>query len=154
MQISHLLRSEVKLFDELTTNNACPTRATRSNLATELSDPQCVGHWATVEVAVKTLSFKTILLEPAVTINRETVPWYIERLMAAHTVTKSSEDMDGTVIKSDSDPAGYELLTPSKPIVKPQCNMRSEIEQAMANLGVLTKPDVKAIVPKSPNQID
>lgn len=51
---------------ELTTDKACTTSATTSDLATVLRDPEHVLHRATADVGARTSTLETALLEPAV----------------------------------------------------------------------------------------
>lgn len=131
---------------EFTTDNAHTTRATRSDLATALRNPERVLHAATVDVGAKTPSFETALPVPAGKPNNGMAPSFTECVMAAHTVTKTNEDMACTLVKSDSDSTDYNPQPPSKSIVKPSYDMRSEIESALADFIVVTKTDVEPIV--------
>lgn len=58
---------------ELTTNNACTTRATSSDLAMALIDPECMLVRAIVYVGVENQSAESAMPEPTVTTNKETV---------------------------------------------------------------------------------
>lgn len=98
-----------------------------------------------VDVGAKALSIETVLLEPAVTISMETAPSFIKRVLAVHTAPKANEDMDGTVLRSESDATGYKLQMPSKPIMKLLFDTKSEMERVLAYLGVLSTTDVEAI---------
>lgn len=88
---------------ELTTHNPCTTRATRSDRALALRDPERVLRRATVDVVMKTWSFDTLLLETSATTSMETAPLSMERNMAEHRDTKVKNDMAGTVVDNDSD---------------------------------------------------
>lgn len=60
-------------------------------------------HQATDDVGTKTRSLKTLFPEPTVMTNKETAPSFMECEMAAHTVSKNSKDMAGTIVNSGSD---------------------------------------------------
>lgn len=77
---------------------------------------------------------------PAITTNRETAPSFMERGMAVHTVTSAKEDMDGTVVKSDSKATYYKPQPPSKSVVKTLSYKKSKIKGALSDLSVVTKP--------------
>lgn len=54
--------------------------------------------------------------------------------------------MAGTVIESNSDVILYKVQTPVKTVVKSSPHWRSEIESVPADLGVVKKADIEAIV--------
>lgn len=66
---------------EFSTDNLCPTRATSSDLLNALSSPESVLHQTTVDVDVKSTSFRTVLLEHPVLISRVAVPLLMERVI-------------------------------------------------------------------------
>lgn len=43
------------------------------------------------------------------TTNKGTARWLMERVMAAHTVTKAKKEMDNSIVESDPDGTGYKL---------------------------------------------
>lgn len=73
---------------EFTTDKACTTWATRSDLATVLSAAEHVLGRATIDVGANTWSLETTLLDPAVTTNKDTAPSHMEGEMPVHTVIK------------------------------------------------------------------
>lgn len=89
-----------------------------SDLVTTSSDPEHVMHWAIVEVGAKSLSFDTALLEPAVKGIKLTASSFMERLMAALTVTKANKDTIGTAVKRDSDAINYKQKKLSKSVAQ------------------------------------
>lgn len=64
-------------------------------------------------------------------------------------MTKDKEDMDGTVVESDSNASEQKQKPTSKFVVELPSNMKSEIERALDDHGVGTKTDVEAIVQSS-----
>lgn len=88
---------------QFTTDQACPTSATRSDLVKALCNPECMLYPSTVDMTAKTPSFDTLSREPAATTNKETPASFIERAMAVHAVKEASKDMNGTVVNSNSD---------------------------------------------------
>lgn len=58
-------------------------------------------------MGAKSLSLETALPEPAVTTSKGRAPSFMEHVMAKHTVTKANEDMNGTIVESDSDAIDY-----------------------------------------------
>lgn len=70
-----------------------PTRAKRSRLAGELSNPDRVMHQATPEVGAKPLSYENALLEPATKISKDMAPSLKEGVFSPHTVTRATEDV-------------------------------------------------------------
>lgn len=68
----------------------------RYNMVTTSSYPKGVLQRAFVDVGWKTVSFESALLEPSITIIRETGLSLMEWMMAAHTVTKAIKNMEGT----------------------------------------------------------
>lgn len=86
------------------------------------------------------------MLEFAVTANIEKAPLFSESMTAVNSVTKGNEDITSTVVKSDSDATEYKSQLPSKPVVKPISDTRSEIERSSADLSVVVKTNVEATV--------
>lgn len=129
-----------------TIGNAGTTQTTRSDLPTVLSDPERVLDQATVDVGLKTPSFETVGPELAVMTNKKTAPSFVERVMSVHTITMDSKYMAGNVVESDYDAPSYKPKPSLKTLDKLLCGMRSEIELALADLGVVTKADVEIIV--------
>lgn len=84
--------------------------------------------------------------KPAVTTNWKTAPTIVERLMAAHSITRAIENMACTVVQSDSDATGDRPQPPSNSVIKPPLDMRRELKRALAHLSIMTKTDVEAIV--------
>lgn len=66
--------------------------------------------------------------------------------MAANKVTKANEDGGHTVVERVSEAAGFKPKQPSRSVVKPLSGMRSEMELALADIGVVRETDVAAIV--------
>lgn len=66
--------------------------------------------------------------------------------MPLRVLSKASEDIAGTLVESDSDTTNCKLQLPLKQVFKPPSNMGSEIKRALADFGLVTKPDVDAIV--------
>lgn len=127
---------------EITTDKASTMCATRSNLATALSDPERVLHRATVDMGEKPLSLETKLREPAVTKNYGTVQLFMERLMPALTVMRDNEEMAGTILEKDSDVIFLKAAATVKVRFKPLSDIRSKMERALADLGVAAKADL------------
>lgn len=119
--------------------------AKRSNLATALSEPQCLLPRATLNVGVKTPSFETAFPKPAVMINEETATSFMKPMMAEPTVRNAKEDISGTVVKSDSDATGYKPQPKLKSLGTSPSDTKSEIESILADLGFVMKSDVEAI---------
>lgn len=69
-----------------------------------------------------------------------------EGMMAAHTVTRANEDMDGTVVESDSDADDYKPQLQSKSVHNPPSDMKSDVECSLADLDVVTNTDDEEIV--------
>lgn len=92
------------------------THAIRSDLATALGHSNPLLPKAIVDVRVNTTSFKLTSLELAITTIKETVPSFMERVMAAHTVTVTSanELKACTGVESASDFSVYEKQPQSK----------------------------------------
>lgn len=67
-------------------------------------------------------------------------------MLAGHTVAKATEGMNETVVEIYSDATEYKPQVPSKSIVEPSSDIRSEIGHTLADISVVTKTDVKAIV--------
>lgn len=63
-----------------------------------------------------------------------------------HTITIANKDMAGTPVKSDADATDYKLQPPSRYVVRPLSDKRSEVERTLAALEAVTKTDVKTIV--------
>lgn len=66
--------------------------------------------------------------------------------MAAYKIKKVNQEMAGTVVESASDATDYTPHPPSRSVAKPLCDTRSEIECALADLGIVRKTDVVEIV--------
>lgn len=130
---------------EFTTDNVSPTRAARSDLATVLSDLEHFLHQTTFDVVA---SFETALHEPAVTSNKERASSVMKRVMAGPTVTRASKET-GTLVESVSDTTNYKLQPPSTSVARLLSNITSEIEPVWADLGILLKTNVEAIVENS-----
>lgn len=64
--------------------------------------------------------------------------------MAVNTLTKAS--MADNVVQSDANAIEYKPQPPSESVGKPLFNMRSEIENLLADLGVVTKTNVEVLV--------
>lgn len=82
---------------------------------------------ATVYVGEKSLSFKTVFLEPAIMTYRKTAPLFTERLLALLTVTTANQDKKGTVIGSAFVTTDCKPNGPLKSVVKLMSNRRSEV---------------------------
>lgn len=73
--------------------------------------------------------------------------------MAEHTVTEANEDMAGTVVESDSGATYCKPQSPSKSVFTLPSNLKSRIERALVDLGVVRGIYVEAIVQnQSPDQ--
>lgn len=91
---------------------------------------------------------ETLLQEPTTRAGKETAPWFLERLIAAHTVTKGNGDTADTVVKCDSEVTDYKLQPRWKSVFELPYDVRSKIERALAYLGVVTRNDVEGILEK------
>lgn len=135
-----------KIPMELITDNACPMRVTRPDLATALSNSERVLYRANVDVGAKAPSFETVLPKPAVMASSKTAPSSLEHVMAARTIMKGNKNMAGTVVERNYDATDYNLEIAWKPVVKPSFDMRSNFERALVDPGVVSKTNVEAIV--------
>lgn len=70
----------------------------------------------------------------------------MKRILAGHTVTRDTENMDTNAVESYSDATEYKPQPLSKYVVKPSSNKRTEIEGVFADMGVATKTNVETIV--------
>lgn len=84
-----------------TIDNARARHATRADLTIALSHPHREPHGVSIYVGAETSSLETALTEPAFTTNKETTASLLERVMAAHRVTKANKYMAGTAVESD-----------------------------------------------------
>lgn len=81
-------------------DNCCTAQARRFDQATALRDDEhALGRGARV-VGAKYGFYETTLTKPAVTAGKAALS-FMERILAAYTVTNAAEDMAGTVIDSD-----------------------------------------------------
>lgn len=78
------------------------------DLVTALSDPNYVMHQTTPDMGAKSLSCETELVEPAVMRIKKRAPSFMDHVLAARTVTKTTEDVIRTVVESDSDATEHE----------------------------------------------
>lgn len=97
-------------------------------------------------MGAKTTSLENTLSEPTVTTNKESVQSLIERLIAAHTVTKVNDDMAVTAVERDFLATDYKQKPLPKFFVKLPSYMTNDIECALADLLVVTKTDFGARV--------
>lgn len=67
-------------------------------------------------------------------------------MMIVHIVTKGNKDMADTVVNRGSDAIDKRSQSPLKYVGRPLSSMRSEIKLTLADLGILMKTDVKALV--------
>lgn len=88
---------------ELNNEHCCTTRATKSDLAVAISDPEHAMHLTPPNVSEKSRSYETSLTEPAVTVGKEAAQSFMERVLAVHTVTCAADHLAGLVIESDYD---------------------------------------------------
>lgn len=131
---------------ELKSNNCRHTRIMGSDMAAVLIDPEHMMQKVTPNMGLKFLSNENELSKPAAMTNRGAVQSFMEYVLAANTVTGATEDMAGTVVESYSDAIKHKLKPPSKFVVKPSTDTRSEIERILTDLDVVTKTEVKPIV--------
>lgn len=71
------------------------------------------------DVRERALRFETTFREPTVRVRKETAPSFMEQMMAAKTMTKANDGMNGSAAKSDSDTTDYKPGPPSKPVARP-----------------------------------
>lgn len=91
------------------------------------------------------LSFENVFLEPATMNDKEVAPSFIGRTLAPNTITKASEVIAGTNVETDTNATEQKLMQPSKCVVKPALDTRSEIERELGVLCVVAKTDVETI---------
>lgn len=101
---------------------------------------------ATPNVGANSLSYETSLPEPAAKTARETVPSRVEPILVVHTVNMATKDVDGTAVESDSDATEHKLQPPSKSVPKLSLDTRRGIKRVLADLNVVKRIDVEAIV--------
>lgn len=70
----------------------------------------------------------------------------MERVTAAHTIKMANERMKCSVVQSNSYTTDYKLQKSLSFVNNPQSNMRSKIDRAFADLGIVTKTNFEAIV--------
>lgn len=128
------------------TDHCRTTRATRSHLAAALRDPKGALHRATPNVGAKSGSYQTALMEPSVTAGKELAQTFMECVLAVHTVNCAAENMDGSVVKTDSEDTKHKPQLQVKTAVKSSSDKRGEIEHVLAVLGIMMKADVEATV--------
>lgn len=61
----------------------------------------------------------------------------MEHVNAGHTSTKANKVFAGTVVERGSDVTDYKQQKPSKSVVRRPMNIKSKIEQALADLGTV-----------------
>lgn len=123
---------------EPTIDNRCTTHPSKCDMETALSNPERVLPQAAVDVVVKIISIETTLPNSAVTDNKEISPSSMKRVMAGHTVTNAKKYIDGTVVESNSEATAYKPQPLPKTVVKLPSYVWSKIQQALADLRVLT----------------
>lgn len=101
---------------EFNTDHHGTTWATSSDLAAALCDPECTRHRA--DAGAKSGCYETGLMESVDTAGKEAALSFAERVLAAHTVTRASEDMGGTVIESESYDTEQKLQPQASTVVK------------------------------------
>lgn len=73
---------------EFNTDHHCITWATRSDLATALSDPRRLAPSQAIhDIGARTGSYESALMEPVVTVRKEAAPSFMEHVLAADSVT-------------------------------------------------------------------
>lgn len=135
---------------ESTVDNRRLTRALGSNLAPACTQ-QCRVHDAPSHDwrEYKSLSCETALLEPAFLNGKEGFLLLMKRVLAVHTVTRTAEDMAGTVVEIYSDDMEHKLQPLSISVAKSLSDVKSESECVLADYGIMTKTDVEAIVERT-----
>lgn len=130
---------------ELTTKYWSTTVAMTFDLTTVLSDLDRVVHHIFVDQGRKYASLERFF-RTTIETSKDTVLSVLERVMAAHIFTKSSRDMHGTFVMSNSDANGYKWQPSSKSVVKLLSHKIIKIEWELDNLGVMKNMDVEEIV--------
>lgn len=93
-------------------------------------------HQATPDVGGKPLSCETVLPEPADTSAKEAALPFMEHLLAGHPITRATEDMDGTIDESYSDPNGHKSQPHSSSVDKPYWLLRGARPRASCQISV------------------
>lgn len=130
---------------EVNNYHRCTTQATKSNLAV-LSDPESDLHRIPSNVNEKLGFYKSELTEAAAPVGKEVAWSFMERVLAAHTVTCAAKDLDGIVMEGSSDNTKHKSQLSSKDVVKWLPDTRTEIEHIWSSLSVVTKADIKVTV--------
>lgn len=60
----------------------------------------------------------------------------MEHVSAVHTVTRAAEDMDGTIVESESDDTEHKPQRPLKYFIKSSSDTRSKITYELADISV------------------
>lgn len=96
--------------------------------------------------ASEDLSFETALQELTGKNSMETALLFMERVMGVHTVKRANEYMGCNIVETDSDATDYKLQQQVESISKLSPNRKSEIQRALADLGVVMRTKVEAIL--------
>lgn len=131
---------------EFNTNHRWTRYATRSQLGAVVCDLECALDQAATNVGATSGSCKNAFKVFAFTVEKLAAPSFMERVLAVHTVTCAAEDMAGTFFESNSDNTQHKSPPQSRTVWKFYSNTRSEIEDVLVDLGVVTKADVEPIV--------
>lgn len=126
---------------EFTTGSIGTKLAARVDLTITLSYNDLVMQGTNFEVGARFSSFDTALLEPGDLCSKE-----MDRGMVAHRTTKGNKYANDTVVESESDATDYEPQPLSWSVDRPLLESGSNIELALADLGVVTKTDAEGIV--------
>lgn len=130
---------------KLDTERHCKTRTTWTYVVAVLGNHGCALRRATSNVGAKSRSYKTKLTEPGITTGKKVAPSFMERILMGHNVTSVTQDMTGTVGERDSNDTERKPETPLKGVVSSSSNKRGETEHVLADLGEVTKVNVRAI---------
>lgn len=103
---------------ELKTNHGNTTCTMRLDLATAHSDPKRVLkrvlHRSKPEVGEKSGSYETALAEPAVTVRKKMVAYFMEHVLAARIVNRAAEEVAVTLFEGGS----HDIEHESQPLLK------------------------------------
>lgn len=91
------------------------------------------------------------LTEPTVIEEKKAAPSAMEHVFAVNTHIDPTEDMACTVVESISDNTEHKLRPSSITVVRSLPNSRSDIGQELADLGVVTKAEIEAMLQSSLN---
>lgn len=85
------------------------------------------------------------MTKPTTTPGKEAAPSFVELILTMNTVTYASEYMAGTVLECPSKNSKRKPELPSKSVVKSLPDTKSKMDHGLADLCVMTKPQVEAI---------